>query len=162
MPRKGLLEGLTVILWRFYGDINPMTPDKAVTKSLVLESRLAEMRKTCRRILAEVRDIGYSCDDIFAIHLAVEEALVNAVKHGNRKDPKKSVSVEYSAGPEKFEISVADQGSGFSPKDIPDPRDEKNLYNASGRGVLLMQSYMDIVEYNESGNRVHMIKYRTK
>jgi serine/threonine-protein kinase RsbW len=139
-----------------------MTPDKAITRSLVLKSRLADMRKTCRRILAEVRDIGYSCDDIFAIHLAVEEALVNAVKHGNRKDPEKSVTVEYSASPEKFEISVADQGPGFNLKNVPDPRDEKNLYNASGRGVLLMQSYMDIVEYNESGNRVHMVKYRAK
>jgi len=139
-----------------------MTPDNVVTRSLVLKSRLAEMRKTYRRILTEVRNLGYSCDDIFAIHLAVEEALVNAVKHGNRKDPEKSVSVEYSITPEKFEISVADQGKGFNPKDVPDPRDEKNLYNASGRGVLLMQSYMDIVEYNESGNCVHMVKYRTR
>ena len=120
------------------------------------------MRKTCRRILGEVRDIGYSCDDIFAIHLAVEEALVNAVKHGNRKDPCKQVAVDYTADGEKFEITVADEGEGFNPKDIPDPRDEKNLYNASGRGVLLMQSYMDIVEYNDSGNRVRMVKYRTK
>ena len=139
-----------------------MTAGKAVNRSLVLKSRLAEMRKASRRILGEVRNSGFSCDDMFAIHLAVEEALVNAVKHGNGKDPEKKVKVEYSADPQKFEIAVEDEGRGFNPKDVPDPREEKNLYKASGRGMLLMQSFMDIVEYNTSGNRVHMVKYRSK
>jgi serine/threonine-protein kinase RsbW len=139
-----------------------MTPDKEVTRSLVLKSRIAEMRKACRRVLADIRTEGYPCDDIFAIHLAVEEALMNAMKHGNRKNPEKTVTVEYSTTPEKFDISVADQGEGFNPKSIPDPRAANNIHKDSGRGVLLMQSYMDIVEYNTSGNRVHMVKYRSK
>jgi serine/threonine-protein kinase RsbW len=139
-----------------------MAPDKEKTKSLVLKSRLGEMRKGCRRVLADVRNAGYTCDEIFAIHLAVEEALMNAHKHGNRKNPEKTVSVEYSTTPEQFEISVEDQGEGFDPARVPDPRDAGNLQKDSGRGVLLMQSYMDIVEYNTSGNRVHMVKYRAK
>jgi serine/threonine-protein kinase RsbW len=139
-----------------------MAPDKAVTRLLVLKSRLSDMRKACRQILGDVEGSGYGTDDVFAIHLAIEEALVNAIKHGNRKDPAKTVTIEYSATPEKFDISVADEGSGFDPAGLPDPRDQKNLHKASGRGVLLMQSYMNLVEYNRSGNRVHMVKYRSK
>jgi serine/threonine-protein kinase RsbW len=139
-----------------------MAPDKELTKSLVLKSKLAEMRKGCRKVLVDVRNAGYSCDEIFAIHLAVEEALMNAHKHGNRKNAEKTVTVEYSATPEKFEITVLDQGEGFDPRKVPDPRAANNIQKDSGRGVLLMQSYMDIVEYNTSGNRVHMVKYRPK
>jgi serine/threonine-protein kinase RsbW len=139
-----------------------MTPEKAVTKSLVLKSRQSEMRKASRQILDEVERNGYCGDDVFAIHLSVEEALVNAIKHGNKKAPEKTVTIEYFATPEKFDISISDEGSGFEPDKVPDPREEGNLHKISGRGVLLMQSYMDIVEYNKSGNRVHMVKYRSK
>jgi serine/threonine-protein kinase RsbW len=139
-----------------------MAPEKETTRSLVLKSRIAEMRRGCRKVLAEVRKADYTCDEIFAIHLAVEEALMNAHKHGNRKNGEKTVSVEYSVTPEKFEISVQDQGEGFDPARVPDPREAGNIQKDSGRGVLLMQSYMDIVEYNRSGNRVHMVKYRPK
>jgi serine/threonine-protein kinase RsbW len=139
-----------------------MAPEKELTRSFVLKSRLAEMRKGCRRVLADVRNAGFSCEEIFAIHLAVEEAMVNAHKHGNRKSAEKTVTVEYSTTPEKFDITVADQGAGFDPSRVPDPRKGANIEKDSGRGVLLMQSYMDIVEYNTSGNCVHMVKFRAK
>jgi serine/threonine-protein kinase RsbW len=139
-----------------------MNPEQELTRSFVLKSKLAEMRKACRRVLADVRSQGLSCDELFAIHLAVEEALMNAHKHGNRKSSEKTVVVEYSITPEKFDISVTDEGQGFDPSRIPDPREGSNISKDSGRGVLLMQSYMDIVEYNKSGNRVHMVKYRSK
>ncbi len=97
---------------------------------------------------------------IFAVHLSLEEAFVNAIKHGNHEDPQKSIRVECLITPDKFDVSIADEGFGFDPNGIPDPRRNSNLYKTTGRGVLLIQSYMDLVEYNSRGNCIHMVKYR--
>jgi len=73
----------------------------------------------------------------------------------------KSVSVEYLITPDKFDIRICDEGPGFAPEAVPDPRRRENLYKSSGRGLLLMRSYMDVVEHNNPGNCVHMIKYKS-
>ncbi len=96
------------------------------------------------------------------MHLALQEAFINAVRHGNQMDPDKEVKIEYLVDPEKFEISVTDEGEGFDPEAVPDPRCGENLYKPNGRGLLLMRAYMDAVEYNEKGNRVRMVRYRER
>jgi len=101
---------------------------------------------------------GFSQDDIFAVHLALEEAFLNAVKHGNRMDPTKKVTIEYVMDREKIEICMTDEGPGFDPRCIPDPRVGKNLYRPEGRGLLLIRSYMHTVEYNERGNSLRMVR----
>ena len=101
-------------------------------------------------------------DDIFAIHLALEEAFINAVNHGNKMDPEREVKIEYSVGADKVEISMTDEGRGFDPDVVPDPRYGENLYKIGGRGILLMRSYMDIVEFNKRGNRVRMVRYKER
>jgi len=111
-------------------------------------------------MLAALAERGYSQDDIFAVHLAVEEAFLNAVKHGNKMDPDKKVAIDYILDQEKAEIWIADEGTGFDPKGVPDPRVGENLYRPEGRGLLLISAYMHLVEYNEQGNRVHMIRYK--
>lgn len=112
-------------------------------------------------MLLQILDEHAFCVDmIFAIHLSLEEALVNAVKHGNHADPKKNISIHCLITPEKFDISIADEGFGFDPEGIPDPRCNSNLYKSTGRGILLIQSYMDLVEYNSRGNCIHMVKFR--
>ena len=115
----------------------------------------------CRKLLADAEANGFDEDKIFAIHLALEEAFLNAVRHGNGDDPTKTVSVDYAVTPDKFEISITDQGPGFDPEALPDPRVDKNICKCCGRGVLLMRAYMDLVEYNQTGNSVHMIKYKS-
>ena len=62
----------------------------------------------------------------------------------------------------KVEIDIMDQGEGFNPETVPDPRLGQNLYKTAGRGLLLISSYMDVVEFNEQGNRVHMVRYKEK
>jgi len=119
----------------------------------------AALRKVCEQILSKLKSCRYSKDDVFAIHLGLEESLVNAVKHGNKADATKTVSIDYSVTAEKFDVCIADQGSGFNSHNVPDPRCGDNIYKIGGRGLLLMRSYMDVVEYNEAGNSVHMIKY---
>ncbi len=128
--------------------------------SLELASKPVLFQKVCRDILKHLQAFDYSQDDIFAVHLAIEEAFINAVKHGNQMDPQKLVQVEYRIDSEKFEISVIDAGRGFHPENVPDPRYGENLYKTEGRGLLLMRSYMDQIEFNDAGNGVRMVRYR--
>jgi serine/threonine-protein kinase RsbW len=118
------------------------------------------MERPCQQILSAMQERGYSQDDVFAVHLALEEAFLNAVKHGNKMDPHKKVTIEFVLDREKADIWIGDEGEGFDPKDIPDPRVGENLYRPEGRGLLLISAYMHLVEYNERGNRVHMIRYK--
>jgi len=137
-----------------------MVSETSTKRISVVDSDVYAISKICGRLLDEVRAKDFDSDEIFAIHLALEEAILNALKHGNKFDPKKTVDIDYQITDEKCDIAVADEGEGFSPDSLPDPRAEENIYKPCGRGVLLMRSYMDVVEFNEPGNRVHMIKYK--
>jgi len=130
--------------------------------SIVVESRSSAVTRQWEWILPKLKAHNFSEDDIFAIHLALEEAFINAVNHGNRMDPEKEIKIEYSVGEGKVEISMTDEGRGFDPDAVPDPRYGENLYKAGGRGLLLICSYMDIVEFNKLGNRVRMVKYKER
>ena len=98
--------------------------------------------------------------DIFGVHLAVEEALVNAIKHGNQNDQNKKVHIVYKMSDDAVRIEITDEGPGFNPSDVPDPTDDDNLEVPSGRGLMLMRSFMSLVEFNERGNGVIMEKRR--
>ena len=131
-----------------------------ISRSIVLSSTPDAIEKTCRQILAELESSDFGKEEVFAVHLALEEAFINAARHGNKMDPDKQIKIDYSVDLEKVEITIADEGSGFDPDKVPDPRCGDNIYRGEGRGVLLIRSYMDEVEYNEQGNGVRMIKYR--
>lgn len=139
-----------------------MLSETPISGSEMIESRLSAIRDVYGRIISNLESSGFSEDDIFAVHLALEEAFLNAIKHGNKMDPSKKVKVEYCIGSDKVEISLTDQGEGFDPEMVPDPRFGENLYKPAGRGLLLISSYMDVVEFNEHGNCVHMVRYKEK
>ena len=130
----------------------------APTTKLVIPSKLAEVPAVQQAIRDEVQAQGYDEDTVFAVRLALEEALSNAIRHGNCGDESKSVTVEYAIDPKQIRISVADEGCGFQPDTLPDPCAEENLARPHGRGVMLMQAYMDEVSYNDAGNCVTMVK----
>lgn len=111
-----------------------------------------------RRILDAVEKAGFNSQSTFAIKLALEEALINAIKHGNQLDLKKNVHIEVSISPTVTEITVEDEGPGFDRSCVPDPTLEENLDKCSGRGILLMEAYMNRVEWSQGGRRVHMVK----
>jgi serine/threonine-protein kinase RsbW len=110
------------------------------------------------KLLEEVARYGYSEAATFAIKLALEEAINNAIKHGNRYDPNKVVDLTFQVGPDKAVVTVTDQGDGFDPASLADPTADENLEKPTGRGVMLMQAYMDEVRFNEKGNQVLMVK----
>lgn len=137
-----------------------MAAETPVRCSLVVKSEPSALGRPCRQVLAALDTKGFSQDDIFAVHLALEEAFLNAVKHGNKLDSTKKVTIDYVIDSEKVEINITDEGNGFDPGAIPDPRVGENLYRPEGRGLLLMGAYMHIVEYNARGNSLHMVRYK--
>lgn len=147
---------------RFSDDTYIMGSKLPTGHSIDVESSTSAMPQLCERILAEIKANCFNSEDIFAIHLALEEALTNAIKHGNKMDTSKHVRIDYSVDSEKIEICITDQGDGFDLNRIPDPRSGENLYRPEGRGLLLIRSYMDVVEYNQRGNSVRMVRYKEK
>lgn len=98
--------------------------------------------------------------DLFRTQLAYEEAIVNAIRHGNRCDTDKIVIVEMSCDDDRVTIQITDQGEGFDPKDVPDPRQDDLLDAPGGRGVLLITEIMSEVTYSDRGNQITMIKIK--
>jgi serine/threonine-protein kinase RsbW len=104
-------------------------------------------------------DSAFTELDIFSIRLALEEAIVNAIKHGNQMDRNKSVRVAYRVEVERFDVMIVDEGPGFDPEDVPDPTTPENLERPCGRGLLLMRHYMSDIRYLGTGNTVLMSKW---
>jgi serine/threonine-protein kinase RsbW len=103
--------------------------------------------------------LGFPDKDVFGVRLALEEALVNSVKHGHRYDPTKRVLVRYKVVHEYALVEVEDQGPGFDPLQVPDPTALENLERPCGRGLLLMRAYASWIRHNERGNCVTLCKY---
>lgn len=139
-----------------------MGAEMPVRRSFAVESRPCAFEAWWGEILSALEEQGFSQDDVFAVHLALEEAFQNAVKHGNRMNPAKKVMVDYVVDPEKIEVRMTDEGVGFDPGSVPDPRVGENLYRPAGRGLLLIQSYMHTVEYNERGNSLRMVRRKSQ
>ena len=133
---------------------------KHVTVDVAIASDLAEARLLQDRIEEALQATEFSEHDIFAIKLAVEEALVNAIKHGNQLDPDKRVAVSYQVTCERFDIRIVDEGSGFNPEDVPDPTDPRFIERPCGRGLLLIRGFMTEVQYHGKGNVVTMSKVK--
>ncbi len=113
-------------------------------------------------LLHAVSDAGWEGREFFHIQMAIEEALVNAVTHGNHESPDKVVEIEFKVSADAVYMRVKDQGEGFCPEKLPDPRDDEHLECTNGRGVMLIREMMSQVQYNEIGNEVTMVKRRKK
>ncbi len=97
-------------------------------------------------------------DRCVSLSIALREALINAIQHGNHSDPSKLVRITAQVSNDEAVFSVEDEGVGFDQRDVPNPQDPPNLFRSSGRGVLFIQSIMDEARYD--GNRLTMIKRR--
>jgi serine/threonine-protein kinase RsbW len=139
-----------------------MALNMPISRSVVVSSTPAAVIDIVRQIVPSLQANNFTEEDVFAVHLAIEEAFINAVKHGNKMEQSKAVKIDYSIESDKIEICMTDEGEGFDPEVIPDPRYGDNLYKPAGRGMLLMRSFMDVVEYSKQGNSVRMIRYREK
>src|SRR5210317_1983436 len=111
-----------------------MTSEAPINCSIVVQSESSAVVDVCKQILSKLEEHDFDKDDIFAVHLTFEEAFLNAVKHGNKNDPTKKVKIDYCVNSEKVEITITDEGEGFVPESVDDPRFGKGLYEPGGRG----------------------------
>ncbi len=119
-----------------------------------------EMRHILGDLVAALRARGYSEKEQFGIRLTLEEAIVNAIKHGHGGDTSKRVRLRYHFDSQAFHAEIEDEGPGFNPDAVPDPLAPENLELPGGRGVFLMRHYMTAVRFNASGNCVTLTKMR--
>ena len=103
---------------------------------------------------------AYTDDEIFETRLALEEAVLNAIKHGHGGAPGREVLVRYHVNGRRVLVTVEDQGDGFDHERVADPLASENLHKPGGRGLLLMRSLMTRVRHNRRGNRVTLCKRR--
>ena len=101
---------------------------------------------------AMLRFSGLGEDSIERLALAIREAVANGVQHGNKEDPAKRVSISFVLKSDEIEIRVTDEGEGFDLSTLPDPLDPQNLFKPRGRGILLMNSFVDHVSYDFDSN----------
>jgi serine/threonine-protein kinase RsbW len=125
---------------------------------VVIPSDTAEARRIQEEIEQQLQARKATDQEMFSVRLALEEALVNAIKHGNEMDRSKKVHISYRFFADRFEVRITDEGKGFDPCDVPDPTAIENLERPCGRGLMLMRHYMTEVEYNAVGNSVSMAK----
>lgn len=132
--------------------------DPGLFTQVTIPSDTQEARKVQDEIEAHLQTRLASEKEIFSVRLALEEALVNAIKHGNQMDRTKKVHISYRFVGNRLDIQITDEGNGFDPSDVPDPTAVENLERPCGRGLMLMRHYMGDVNYNERGNSVSMSK----
>jgi len=133
---------------------------KGAWYSLEIPSVPEETLAVEEAIIEALAQTTLSEPDVFAVRLALDEALANAMKHGNDADPKKKVFIRFRLDDSTITITVRDEGGGFDRSQVPDPTDDANLELPCGRGLLLMRCYMDSVTFNKAGNEVTMTKSR--
>ncbi|HAD61384.1 MAG TPA: ATP-binding protein [Planctomycetaceae bacterium] len=112
------------------------------------------------QIIALMEKHEYSMRDVFAMRLSLEEAITNAIKHGNQDDESKLVTIHARIGEHGLHIEVTDEGEGFDPDEVPDPTSGDFIHRASGRGLMLMRAYLDNVCFIEGGRKIVMERTR--
>ena len=132
----------------------------ATRVSYTLESSLDSVNKAEQAARDLAVKSGFDEEEIDRISMAVREATVNAVLHGNQYDPKKRVTVAFEATPESLSVSVRDEGKGLDPSRVPDPLAPENLLKQSGRGIFLIRAFMDEVRFRDMdpGTEITLIK----
>jgi serine/threonine-protein kinase RsbW len=128
------------------------------------EVRLVDLVHEVSQKLAELA--GFSPDDALNVGLAVREAVINAILHGNKNDPTREVDIRIDL-PESggIRVRIRDRGDGFDPDATPDPTNEENVLNASGRGILMIRAFVDSVTFrfrDEGGTEITMVKNKVQ
>lgn len=138
-----------------------LTGQQASRITYTLESSLDSVNKVESTAEQMAKKAGIDEDEIFKITMAVREAAVNAVLHGNSYDPEKRITASFENTGESLVIRITDQGKGLDPETLPDPLAPENLLRGSGRGIFLIRSFMDEVHFKQlhPGTELTLIKH---
>ncbi|HXG92978.1 MAG TPA: ATP-binding protein [Blastocatellia bacterium] len=142
-----------------------MASDESVTETIELsiDSKLEFVDKVGAVTKNITARLGFGEDDASWIELAVHEAVINAITHGNKNSAENQVDVRFVIESDGLTVYVRDYGEGFDPSKLPDPTDAEHLLNPTGRGIFYMRTFMDEVEYSihpEGGSLVRMKKIK--
>jgi len=151
MPQDPLEDDVTIVAIE-------ITKEAAPERVLEISS-MTELPKVEKAIIPVLAGRGFSERSLFAVKLGVEEAVINAIKHGSKFDPDKKVTVRFKLKDDKATIVVTDEGKGFVPASVPDPTETEYLERETGRGMMLMRAYLDHISYNKKGNEITLVKY---
>lgn len=124
--------------------------------------KVGQIGSITKRLEADMKDLGYPRKDSYAVAVAVREAITNAIQHGHRGDPCRTVMFNYLLDTQEVLLEIADEGFGFDPAAVPNPL--VDVQEGRGKrpwGVLLMRIYMSWIRFNKRGNRVVMCKRRS-
>ena len=135
---------------------NTASSNEPISGRLVIRNRSEEATDAAQVILSAAEQMGYDRASCFAVRLALEEALSNAFRHGNKYAPEKVVRLTYTITADHLELEVEDEGDGFDPESVPDPTEQENIEIPSGRGLTLMRAFMTELNIDPPGNRVRM------
>jgi len=127
-----------------------------------IPSDITYVRKVSAKVENFLKEKGVDSFDVFDIRLCVEEAVKNAIIHGNKENKNLKVKFSYELKNCEFIFEIEDEGKGFDYTKVPDPTRDENLLKTGGRGVFLIGKLMDKVEYKKKGNKICMIKTVTK
>jgi serine/threonine-protein kinase RsbW len=131
-------------------------PSEAFAMELRSDLRLIDDAIT--QLVERCRQYGFTGQRLsLNFRVGVAEALANAMIYGNGRDPRRAVRLEVELSPERVSVLVKDEGPGFDPASVPDPRLPENLERTGGRGIFLIRHLMDEVDYNECGNCVRLV-----
>jgi serine/threonine-protein kinase RsbW len=132
---------------------------------ILLDSTLDSVEIAEDAVLKNAEEIGFREEELHQIGMAVRETMVNAVVHGNRYNARKKVHLSVLKGPDRLTVVIADEGEGFDMNSLPNPLAEENLLRQSGRGLLLIQAFVDEFQVRRGqpgGTEVRMVKYLAK
>ncbi|MFA5068919.1 MAG: ATP-binding protein [Candidatus Omnitrophota bacterium] len=129
-----------------------------MNKTIIIESDLDRIKQVVDQVRSMLEQAGARESDVFDIRLCLEEALINAIKYGNKFDKEKNVRVDFDYRDSRIFLSVEDSGNGFDIGSVPDPTLDENILKGGGRGVFLIRYLMDELKFNKRGNRITMVK----
>ena len=133
-------------------------------EALTLPSTLSTVEIVEAKATEYAQKAGFDEDTASQLAMVSREAAVNAVLHGNKKDPAKQVQAAFTLSQDNLSIQIADAGSGFDPADVPDPLSPEGLLRPSGRGIFLMRAIMDEVHFRQlsPGTEITLVKHRNR
>jgi serine/threonine-protein kinase RsbW len=145
--------------------LSTLRPRSETERRLLLDSTLDSVEVAETAVLKDAKAIGFEEEELHQLGMAVRESMVNAVVHGNRYNSRKKVHVSVTRARDRLTIVITDEGEGFDPSCVPNPLAEENLLRQSGRGLLLIQAFVDEFQVRcvqPRGTEVRMVKYLAK
>lgn len=139
----------------------PASYHTALERAFEISSRIDSIYPLEQRILSIVRSAGFCEEELFSLRLAMDEALINAIMHGNGGHERKRVHVSLAVGSDVVQVTVKDEGDGFDIDALFDPTEEEHIHDTHGRGVFLIRQFMSEVAFNEKGNEITFVLRRS-